>query len=139
MNRLTKKVDDYGYGYKGPDYLPPMELKLGQLEDVLEKYNLDNANDLDIEIRSNRDKVYKYESIEKELGIDLLTLNKLRKSDKIYVKFFYEIQEYTRFKIDLRECKILYGYMNGKGYGLKQPLSNYNKLFSLSKEELENE
>lgn len=82
-------------------------------------------------------KLGQYEDIDEEIGIDYISLNKLRKSDKIYVKFFNEIQEYTRFKIDLRECKILYGYMNGKGYGLQQPLSNYNKLFSLSKEELE--
>ena len=84
-------------------------------------------------------KLGQYEDIDEEIGIDYITLNKLRKSDKIYVKFFDEIQEYTRFKIDLRECKILYGYMNGRGYGLKQPLSNYNKGFSLSKKELENE
>lgn len=86
-------------------------------------------------------KLCQYEDIEEELGIDLITLNKLRKADKIYVMVLFcnEPQEFDRFKIDLRECKILYGYIKGKGYCLQQPLSNYNKGFSLSKEELENE
>lgn len=78
-----------------------------------------------------------YEDIEEEIGVDLFTLNKLRKADKIYVKFFEEIQEWNKTKVDLRYCKIWYGYNAGKGYGLSQPLSNYGKGFALTREELE--
>lgn len=79
------------------------------------------------------------EDIEEELGIDLITLNKLRKANKIYVKFFDEIQEWNKIKVDLRYCKIWYGYNSGKGYGLSQPLSNYGKGFALTRRELEND
>lgn len=109
MNRLTKKYDDGSYEF---NYLDPASYmqKLSQLEDI-----------------------------EEELGIDLITLNKLRKADKIYVKFFDEIQEWNKTKVDLRYCKIWYGYNAGKGYGLSQPLSNYGTGFALTKEELGNE
>lgn len=84
-------------------------------------------------------KLKTYEDIEEELGIDLITLNKLRSANKIYVKFYNEIQEWNKIKIDLRYCKIWYGYISGKGYCLSQPLSNYGKGFALTKEELEND
>ena len=85
------------------------------------------------------DKLGQLEDIEEELGIDLITLNKLRKADKIYVKFFDDIQEWNKTRIDLRYCKIWYGYYTGKGYGLSQPLSNYGTGFALTREELKNE
>lgn len=85
------------------------------------------------------DKLGKYEDIDEEIGIDYITLNKLRTANKIYVKFFDEIQEWNKFKIDLRYCKIYYGYNHGKGYGLNQPLSNYGKGFAITRKELANE
>lgn len=90
-------------------------------------------------IAKGLDKLSQLEDIEKELGVDLITLNKLRKADKIYVKFFEEIQEWNKIKVDLRYCKIWYGYNDGKGYGLSQPLSNYGTGFALTREELKNE
>lgn len=112
----------------------------------LTKYNyFDDTLYLDTreQIREFNHSLYKklktYEDIEEELGIDLITLNKLRKADTIYVKFFDEIQEWNKIKVDLRYCKIWYGYYTGKGYGLSQPLSNYGKGFALTREELEND
>ena len=109
MSRLTYKVNDHYY-FDNLDDLIDASNKLGQLEDI-----------------------------EEELGIDLITLNKLRKADKIYVKFFDEIQEWNKTKIELRNCNIWYGYFAGKGYGLSQPLSNYGTGFALTREELEND
>ena len=94
----------------------------------------------DEEITTKLDSIHKLgqlEDIEQEIGVDLITLNKLRKADKIYVKFFDEIQEWNKIKVDLRYCKIWYGYIAGKGYVLSQPLSNYGKGFALTREELE--
>ena len=90
-------------------------------------------------IAKGLDKLSQLEDIEKELGVDLITLNKLRKTNKIYVKFYDEIQEWNKIKVDLRYCKIWYGYNAGKGYGLSQPLSNYGRGFALTRKELENE
>ena len=107
MNRLTYKVNDHYY-FDNIDELIDASNKLGQ-----------------------------YEDIDEEIGIDLITLNKLRKASIIYVKFFGEIQEWNKTKLDMRNCKIWYGYISGKGYTLSQPLSNYGKTWSLTKEELE--
>ena len=105
--RLTYKVNDYYY-FDNVDELMDVSNKLGQYEDINE-----------------------------EIGIDYITLNKLRKASIIYVKFFNEIQKWDKTKLDMRNCKIWYDYISGKGYTLSQPLSNYGKGFALTKEELE--
>lgn len=103
------------------------------------KYDTYELLKMSEQIQNDLEILEQLKTIEKELGIDLVTLNKLRKADKIYVTFFDEIQEWNKIKVDLRYCTILYGYNAGKGYGLFQPLSNYGIGFALTKEELENE
>lgn len=103
--------------------------KLGQLEDLMEKYNIDNANDLDLEIRVNRDKVYKYESIEKKLGIDLGILGKALLQGDIYVK---EYCQYFKFYISGNHLYIQLQY----GMGMSLNLKDYGKTWALTKEEL---
>jgi len=116
MNRLTEKHNNH------------YDL-IGQEEDNVKQF----SKHIDIIL----DKLGQYEDIDNEIGIDYITLNKLRKIDTIYVKFFGEVQEWPQTKLDMRNCKIWYGYISGKGYTLSQPLSNYGKGFALTKEELE--
>ena len=115
MTRLTYELNEKGSGH----------------------YDVEPSKDMPINnyIRA-LNKCGQYEDIDEEIGIDYITLNKLRKASTIYVKFFDEIQEWDKTKLDLRDCKIWYGYHSGKGYGLCQPLSNYGKGFALTKEEL---
>lgn len=72
--------------------LREQELKLGQLEDIMEKYSINSAEELEHIIlndatgeQSFKDYIKPYRDIEKELGIDLFTLFKALKKG-IYVK-----------------------------------------------------
>lgn len=116
--------------------------KLGQLEDVLEKYNIDNAHDLDIEIRANRDKVYKYESvIKKELGIDLDIYIKLVQEGFVgFVKdddhdapylFNFFPHDFAAFKDEI----VVYWTCSTEVYKTYQ-YKDYGKTWALTKEEL---
>lgn len=102
MKRLTSKTNSKPYSYKYSDIDDcmvgtPIE-KLGQLEDILEKYEIDKLCTLDkvLEIHrwlSNHDyttmnkddfdvmfnELKKYKDIEEDLGIDLITLFKAQK------------------------------------------------------------
>lgn len=116
MNRLTKAVHNqyHDYWYIKNVFESSAErlvlTKLGQLEDL-----------------------------EKELGIDLLTLFKVIKEDQIYFKFFNEIQCWSPIKIELRKRNIYFARQVGGHYASRQPLSNYGKTWALTKEELEND
>lgn len=138
--RLTRKNNNE-YVYDNYIYLnEPIKsivTKLGQLEDILEKYNLDNANDLDIEIRANRDKVYKYESIGKKLGIDLITLFKAYKNG-FYVKG-EEGKQYISFECSTNSIAFKFKemfYGNKWSYEYVK-LYDYGKTWALTREELE--
>ena len=100
--RLIEKVKEPlpHYGTKNIQFdLPKIVDKLGQLEDILEKYEIDDLNVLDQVLEnqrflSNRDystlpredfdglfeRLNQYEDIEEELGIDLITLFKALKN-----------------------------------------------------------
>lgn len=116
--------------------------KLFDLENVLEEYNFDNACDLDIEIRSNRDKVYKYESIEKELGIDLIKAVELCKQVNnkkvVYTKEKWGIIDRIRIQdkldIGLLNHRL---YSNNRGVYVSFDLHKYGKTWALTREELQ--
>ena len=142
--RLTKKLEPPYEIVLGEDYIytsetrltksfAQVEQKLGQLEDVMDKYNIDTVHELDDEIRINRDKVYKYESIEKELGIDLNTLHKLFKAEYVYAYSHTEIIKCSNDCISLYDKTI--AIYNGVCV-VEYPLSEYGKSFALTKEEL---
>lgn len=87
MNRLTKKNNGTGsWTQFGDKYLPAHNIKhkqcvnkLGQLEDILEKYGIENLTDLDVilaEYFAKGEIVRWYNSTTKELGVDLKILIK---------------------------------------------------------------
>ena len=87
MNRLTKKNNGTGsWTQFGDKYLPAHNIKhkqcvnkLGQLEDILEKYGIENLTNLDVILAKNfaeEEIVRWYNSTTKELGVELTTLFK---------------------------------------------------------------
>ena len=85
------------------------------------------------------DRLEQIKYLEKELGIDFITLFKVLKEDKIYFKFFNEIQCWSPIKIDLRKRNIFFCRQVGGKYSSRQPLSNYGKTWALTKEELQHD
>lgn len=83
--RLTKKdsaiIGEYDY-VDELDNLDPIVNKLGQLEDVLEKYDMDNIKKLSVHLELLRELT----NIKNELGIDLVTLFKANKNGFYYKK-----------------------------------------------------
>lgn len=74
-----------------------------------------------------------YKKIEKELGIDLITLYKCFKSTKFYVKNLFN--EIIEVQSDIVRFDIGNGYVYfGTDYC---PLSSYGKTWALTKKELE--
>lgn len=91
-----------------------------------------------ISIDAKTFKLGQLEDIEEELGIDLITLFKTVEQNKIYYRFYDEIQEWSPIKIDLRKNVIWFCWQHHLNkYALKQPLSSYGKTWALTKEELE--
>ncbi len=124
MKRLTQKILHDGkelYGSIGVpcddlDYLKLIYDKLGQLEDI-----------------------------EEEIGIDLITLLKAQRQDKIYYKGY-------QFDYKIKECTVIYGswiYRKGNlvyvlflnymdwSCGVQVYATDYGKTWALTKEELE--
>lgn len=133
--RLTKKSDKLGYCLRNSHFrVNQCWKKLGHLEDVLEKYNLEDATDLDLEIRANRDKVYKYENIEKELGIDLITLIKAI-SNGVWVKTKNDISKHLTVALKKRHHTKEY-WLFYRPYSHIY-LKDYGKTWALTREELE--
>ena len=136
VGRLTRKMN-WGYAcIKNADEFDGNELinanqKLGQLEDILDNYDLESAEDLDIELKGNREKVYKYEILEKKLGIDLITLFKALKQG-IYTK---DNMDFIPYSCLLRNDFIL--VLFDDIYKHEYLLKDYGKTWALTKEELE--
>lgn len=91
--RLTKKDKNGNYYTTGED-IKKAYPKLGQLEDLMEKYHIENIEELETLCKYAesvkdwmsiyKEKMYKIKDIEEELGIDLLTLFKALEG--IYIK-----------------------------------------------------
>ena len=132
--RLTEKNENGEFLTKQP--FTEMINKLGQLEDILEKYDMDNMLKLDFHLGLLRELA----EIRYELGIDLSTLFKALK-EGIYVKNpFGQIYKISVFIYDLNMsssnsklnwCFISSNYNNSLIY-----FSDYGKTWALTKEEL---
>lgn len=165
MNRLTEEKVLKKLNNLPKDYVFSTEeliyLKLGQLENLMEKYKIENANELEhIIINEGTGEAafeeYKnvyvkpYKDIEQELGIDLVTLFKALHSEKIYFKKQEyrkgKISYFKRFKLvtgadnilriigEVKEQYTIYNY--GCEFGIILDLKDYGKTWALSKEEL---
>ncbi len=117
--------------------------KLGQLEDILEKYKIDTNEELEILCKYAKDvrywmsiykeKMFEIRRIEDELGIDLITLFKALKQGGVYVK--NGITEDTAIKMhSFQIC----GDNNGITIWsqIKLNAEDYGKTWALTKEEL---
>lgn len=131
-----------------------MVQKLGQLEDIMEKYDINSAEELEHIILNDatgeeafreyfETNVMPYRNIEKELGINLVTLIKALKdgiwtwNDKDHKEHFFEKPlALTKFimedKYEEKETKT-YRLVGVDYYELK----DYGKTWALTKEELE--
>ena len=121
--RLTEKGLDIKPN--GIGYLERYQ-KLSQLEDILEKYNIDSPELLDLDLKTCHKLVYEYGQLEEELGIDLITLFKA-----------ISCGAYQKGKdgmLDFNDCKLLYKRIQIGN--TVHWLSNYGKTWALTKEEL---
>ena len=125
------------------------ELKLGQLEDILEKYNIDTNDELEVLCKYvedvkhwmsiHKEKMLEIKRIEEELGIDLTILF------KAYTNGFYVKGEAEKQYIDFENCLNATAFKNKEMfYGHKRTyqyvkLFDYGTTWSLTKKELENE
>ena len=154
MNRLTKKIEGQEkylwdssliYSYKGTTLVPVIN-KLGELEDVLEKYNIDSVEELDKMLngcRNDNDKIIEeialnYWDISEERNCPLEVVIEAINENKIYVKFYEQLQCWSPIKIDLKEKLIWYSEQPDGHFALRQPLSNYGKSWFLPKDIEEN-
>lgn len=121
------------------------ELKLGQLEDILEKYNIDTNDELEVLCKYVEDvkhwkaiheeKMLEIKRIEEELGIDLITLFKALKNG-IYWKddngklYYFDLKGSV---LDFNEKMIVDNPIDDI-YGETFLLKDYGKTWSLTKE-----
>lgn len=155
MSRLTHKykykADNKRFVFDMKDYRKVSQ-KLGKIEDILEKFGIDDLDTLEEILKVHKhlldhdystlpkedfdllfEKVEQYKDIEKELGIDLATLYKCFKSTKFYVKNLFN--EIIEVKSDIVRFDMGNGYVYfGADYC---PLSSYGKTWALTREELE--
>ena len=115
--------------------------KLGQLEDILEKYNVDiydmqwifkYAEESKEFNTKNKEKLEFIAKLEDELGIDLIVLLKAVKNG-VWCKHSYSI-DYEPFRIDY--C-IDYETNEREMFICGMKIKNYGKTWALTKEELE--
>ncbi len=117
--------------------------KLGQLEDVLKKYNLNNVEELDIVLNAyfkavdeliNKpqimDRLNQLVAIEKELEIDFITLFKAVNNG-----FWFKKNDLIMFTDDNRTYWSNYE-LYVPSYDLWVKLADYGKTWALTKEEL---
>lgn len=109
-------------------------------EEEIKWYSINNnPNDNTINLHTAIEKLGTIEDLEEELGIDLLTLFK---ANKVYFKFFEEsdeILESVEVHFDITN-KILRAYSYPEDeFGTTLELSSYGKLWSLRKEDLQDE
>ena len=126
--RYTKKSTDYKYKRNPNESFDDCLEKLGQLEDVLEKYDMDNIKKLSVHLELLRE----FTNIKNELGIDLLILFKVLRSGIHIIDDGYPYND----RVDLI-------YSSGNPCGFKGKVSDhcvffkdYGKTWSLTKEEL---
>lgn len=119
------------------------ELKLGQLEDILEKYNIDTNDELEVLCKYAEDVKHwmsEIKRIEEELGIDLITLFKALKNG-IYWKddngkiYYFDLKGSV---LDFNEKMIVDNPIDDI-YGETFLLKDYGTTWALTKEGLENE
>lgn len=137
--RLTKK--DFNYS-------APILQKLGQLEDLMEKYNIKTLEQVESAFigfvsdytEEGRNHIGELLKLEDELGIDLVTLFKALKNG-IWVKF-YPLDYYEKETIKFAG-KFYFGATFDfdkpifRFYQREYKLKDYGKTWALTKEELE--
>ena len=90
-----------------------------------------------VELSNMYNKCREIEDIEENYGVDLTTLFKLIDQNKIYYKFFNEIQEWSPIKVDLRKKVVWFAWQPHQNkYASRLPLSEIGKSLALTKEEL---
>lgn len=122
------------------------ELKLGQLEDILEKYNIDTNDELEVLCKYAEDvkhwmsiheeKMLEIKRIEEELGIDLITLFKAQTQGFYIINVLNEIE-----KVKLSEWRfnLIKKEVHRIKWNKHLSFTDYGKTWALTKEELENE
>lgn len=108
--------------------------KLGQLEDVLEKYDMDNIKKLSVHLELLRE----FTNIKNELGIDLLILFKALKNG-IWVKYDANFGFTGKPKIVIEKDKCTEICLRKKKWWIQENdflLKDYGKTWALTKEEL---
>ena len=159
--RLTIKIENEYFSNVVPNEhhnaIKPCLNKLGQIEDILDKYNIVDLGELDVCLENEQkgtdyfekwwDKRFKelikpYKDIEKELGIDLITYIKLVQEgfygfcrdedhDKPYI-FQFLPHDFVAFSDEL----VVYREDSDEVYTTYK-YKDYGKTWSLTKEELE--
>jgi hypothetical protein len=135
-NRLTKfeKNPNSKFPYKLKDESLCTELdgihKLGLIEDLMEKYNVKDLEELDKLLTM----ATSYEELSKQIGCPLEVVVKLAKQDELYCQFLNELQHHKRIKVDLKNGLVWYCKQVGGHYACRQPLSNYGKTFWLKED-----
>ena len=149
--RLTDKVGiDYIYSNFISLNEPHKSVanKLGQLEDILEKYNIENNDELEVLCKYAEDvrhwmsiykeKMFEIRRIEKELGIDLRILLKAYfngfhiKHEDGFRGFVKGGEYYLEMRLETK-CFEMKALPNGTKWYFK----DYGKTWALTKEELE--
>ena len=141
--RLTKKSEKLGYCLRNSRFrVNQCWNKLGQLEDILEKYNIDSPELLDLDLKTCHKLVYEYGQLEEKLGIDLKVYHKLMdmlycgEPNILYVKDKDMIVQVSVLEIDYCKKKIIFykdkSYNDDYVYAFIQ----YGETWALTKEEL---
>lgn len=152
--RLTKKSDRDSLGYEPIEELvkqnnaSPIIAKLGQLEDLMEKYNIADIGELECIIQNEEkgtdafveywekrfpELLKPYKDIEKEIGIDLITLFKAIK-DGVWVKTKNGItKHHTVHLMKWQQTSIYCFYYRHYSHIW---FKDYGKTWALTKEEL---
>ena len=145
---INRKNNDYDYSTNELEIVR----KLGQLEDLMEKYEVDDINDLDdrlekykflatheyscVEVSAYNQMLKdlgKYHKIEEKLGIDLATLFKALKNGVYCEKCEDRIKMEISYS-DYFECFVFEDYNSHI-----HKLGDYRKTWALTKGEIENE
>lgn len=86
-------------------------------------------------IKKDLSRLKQLEDIEKEIGIDLITLVRLLK-EPIYYLCLGPIAKAENFKVDLNEKAIVMNFFMGNSYEVKLYFKDYGKEWALTREEL---
>lgn len=106
---------------------------------VLDENELTKEQKEELNQREIYNKLYQLEDIEEELGIDLITKDKVEKNRYVFVGYQnsieinqVEIKKYGRLGIDIydKNAVFKYNYL---------PYKDYGKTWALTREELKNE